>query len=154
MPGREKRERRYTQIMEQPQSDAEGATRDWSGFADTDLTRRIIGCFFRVHSALGFGFLESVYVRALGVALRREKIEFELEAPIDVYFEGERVGHFRVDVLVERRVLVEVKASTKLAEADHKQLLNYLKGCPVEVGLLLHFGPTAKVHRLVHSNQR
>lgn len=140
--------------MEQPQSDAENSETRWSGFAETDLTRRIIGCFYRVHSTLGFGFLESVYVRALAVALARSGIAVELEAPIDVFYEGTKVGHFRVDMLVARRVIAEVKASTKLAEADHKQLLNYLKACPVEVGLLLHFGPKAQVHRLVHSKRR
>ena len=137
--------------MEPPQRHAENGDHAWQGFAETDLTRRIIGCFFRVHSALGFGFLESVYVRALSVEMARSAIEFQPEAPIDVFYAGTKVGHFRVDLLVERRVIVEVKASAKLAEADHKQLLNYLKGCPVEIGLLLHFGPKAQVHRLVHS---
>ena len=140
--------------MEQPQRNTETGDGAWIGFAETELTRRIIGCFFRVHSTLGFGFLESVYVRALAAELAHSGIRFEPEAPIEVFYGGTKVGHFRVDLLVERRVIVEVKASKKLVEADHKQLLNYLKGCPVEIGLLLHFGPKAIVHRLVHSNPR
>jgi GxxExxY protein len=74
------------------------------------------------------------------------------EAAIDVWYEGRTIGHFRADILVEGRVIVEIKASELLPTDARKQLLNYLRGSKLEVGLLLHFGPKAKFQRLIHSN--
>ena len=119
-----------------------------------DLTREIIGCFYRVHDGLGFGFLESVYRRALAHELGKRGHRVRIEAPIDVWYDGANVGHFRADLIVGETVLVELKASPSLCAADHAQLLNYLRGSELEVGLLLHFGPRPAFHRFVHGNAR
>jgi GxxExxY protein len=119
-----------------------------------DLTERIIAAFYRVYDRLGFGFLESVYKNALANEFRRNSIAFEREVAIDVWDLGECVGHFRADFLVEGKVLLEVKATQALCEADRKQLLNYLRGSSVELGLLLHFGEKAKFERLISTNDR
>lgn len=120
---------------------------------EADLTGRIIKCFYRVYDALGFGFLESVYQQALLLELAAEGLIATAEASIDVWYRDRKIGHFRADILVEGRVIVEIKASELLPVDARKQLLNYLRGSRVEVGLLLHFGPKAKFQRLIHSNE-
>jgi GxxExxY protein len=122
--------------------------------AEHALTKTIIACFYRVYDGLGYGFLESVYRRALAVEFRLSGISAVSEAPFDVWYRNDRVGRFRGDFLVERRAIVEVKASQTLALADRKQLLNYLRASPVEVGLLLHFGPKAAFERFIYSNAK
>ena len=117
------------------------------------LTGAIITSFYRVYDDLGFGFLESVYISALLIELTARGIRVQREAPIDVYYRGIEVGHFRADLLVEGKVIVEVKASLKVTEADRKQVLNYLRGTSLELGLLLHFGPKASFQRLIYTNQ-
>jgi len=121
-------------------------------YPEREITRAIIGAFFRVYNEPGFGFLESVYRRALAHELRKIGLRVEVEVPIDVWYDGIQVGLFRADLLVERRVIVEVKASVALVDADRKQLLNYLRATDVEIGLLLHFGPKAVVKRLIFPN--
>ncbi|HEU4996357.1 MAG TPA: GxxExxY protein [Gemmatimonadaceae bacterium] len=118
------------------------------------LTDLVIGLFYRVFDALGFGFLESVYRNALALELRRAGVEFEREVPIDVWYGGEKVGHFRADFLVEGRVLLEIKASQALSDADRKQVMNYLRGTGIEVALLLHFGPKPRCERILYTNDR
>jgi GxxExxY protein len=120
----------------------------------SELTSRIIRAFYRVYDWLGFGFLESVYRNALAKALGDMGVTFEREVPVDVWFEGKQVGHFRADFLVDGKVLVEVKASQALVEADRKQLMNYLRGTRIELGLLLHFGPKPKIARIIYTNDR
>ena len=122
--------------------------------AEEALTKRIIQCFYRVYDALGFGFLESVYRRALAFELVESGLIAEPEAVIDVWYRGEKVGHFRADMIVERTVIIETKAAQTLVATDRKQLLNYLRGSPVEVGLLLHFGPRARFERLIFTNDQ
>jgi len=117
-----------------------------------DLTGRIIKCFYRVYDTLGFGFLESVYRQALLLELAAEGLVAIPEAAIEVWYGARKIGHFRADILVEGRVIVEIKASELLPSDARKQLLNYLRASKVEVGLLLHFGPKAKFQRLIHSN--
>lgn len=102
-----------------------------------------------MYNALGFGFLESIYKRALVIALRKSGLLVEREFPIEVFYEGESVGFHRVDLLVERRVIVEVKATHKLAYADRLQLMNYVTAMNLEVGLLLHFGPRPEIKRVL-----
>ena len=123
-------------------------------YLHSDLTDICIGAFYRVYNRLGFGFLESVYRNALAKELTKAGVPFEREVPIDVWYDGEKIGHFKADFLVDRRVILEVKASQILSEADRKQLLNYLRGSRVEVGLLLHFGPKATVERTIYTNDR
>jgi GxxExxY protein len=117
--------------------------------AEHELTGQIIECFYRVYGNFEFGYLEGVYRNALAVELREQGLEVLVETPIDVYYKGHRVGSYRLDLLVERRVAVEVKATELLAPTARRQVLNYLRATTLDVGLLLHFGPYATFHRLV-----
>lgn len=116
---------------------------------ERELTGRIIECFFTVFNTLGFGMLESVYRHALAVELSHRGLDVRQEVPMGVVYRGVEVGHFRLDLLVERRVAVEIKATELLSPVASRQLLNYLRASHLDVGLLLHFGPGAKFHRLV-----
>jgi GxxExxY protein len=116
---------------------------------ERELTSSIIECFFTIYNTLGFGMLESVYRHALVVELSRHGLDARQEVPIDVIYRGVEVGHFRLDVLVEQKIAVEVKATELLPPAANRQLLNYLRASHLDVGLLLHFGPEARFHRLV-----
>jgi GxxExxY protein len=118
------------------------------------LTELIIRLFYRVYDGLGFGFLESVYREALAYEFTRNGLLYKREAGSEVGYEVARVGRFRADFLVEDRIVVEVKATRLLSDADTKQLLNELRCSDKEVGLLLHFGPKAKFHRMIYTNDR
>ena len=118
-----------------------------------ELTEKIIDVFYRVYKILGYGFLERVYERAMIVLLRKEGVIFENQYPIKVIFEGEVVGDYYADFLVEDKVVVEIKTSRELCRADEKQLLNYLKCTDKEVGLLLNFGEKPQVIRKVYDNE-
>src|SRR4051812_22977239 len=106
-------------------------------YLHADLTRQIIGAYYRVYDSLGFGYLESVYKRALTIELRKRGLQVDCEVPVNVWYDGQQVGHFRVDLLVEGAVLIECKSSRALAETDREQLLNYLRSTNLEVGLIL-----------------
>ena len=114
-----------------------------------ELTGIVIGAFYTVYNKLGFGFLESVYARALAVELRRLGLRVDREVPVLVYYEGEVVGRFRIDLLVEGRLVLEIKAGRSLAPTDRDQLLNCLRSTDLEVGLLFHFGPKPTFYRVV-----
>jgi GxxExxY protein len=119
-----------------------------------DLTERIIRAFYAVYNALGQGFLESVYEQALLLELRSEGLKVESQVPIKVYYKGSIVGDFRADLMMEGRVLVELKAARGLDPAFEAQVLNYLRATRIEVALLLNFGPRPQIKRLVFDNPR
>lgn len=104
------------------------------------LTQAVIGCALAVHKTLGPGYLESVYHRALAQELRKAGLTFESEHKLDVRYDGVVVGHFLADLLVEQRVLLELKAVSQLAVAHEVQLISYLTATGVDVGLLINFG--------------
>jgi GxxExxY protein len=105
-----------------------------------ELTEKIIGCAMKVHSALGPGFLESVYAKALAHELRKASLKVECEKLITVKYDGVVVGEFSADKLVEDRVMVEEKALQALVPAHEVQLVNYLTATGIEIGLLVNFG--------------
>lgn len=116
-----------------------------------ELTSRIIEGCFEVANELGPGFLESVYQRALLVALDAKGLQVSIEAPLKVYFRGRVVGHFEADLLVEGKVLVELKAVRMLLPEHKAQTINYLKATGIEVGLLVNFGLAhIEIKRLYH----
>jgi GxxExxY protein len=119
-----------------------------------EITEKIIGVFYDVYNELGFGFLESVYHRAMLVALDRAGLAAESKVPLPVFFRGQAVGDFEADIFVERAVILELKAADDLHPAHDAQLLNYLKASAVEVGLLLNFGPKPRFKRFVFDNER
>ncbi|MDQ2702781.1 MAG: GxxExxY protein [Pseudomonadota bacterium] len=123
-----------------------------ANFPDTPgagLSRRVIGAFYRTYNELGHGFLESVYENALALEMDFEGLQWERQAPIDVRFRDKVVGVFRADFIVERQLIVEIKAVDTLMPAHDAQVLNYLKATGIRLGLLLNFGPRAQVHRRV-----
>lgn len=105
-----------------------------------ELTKAILGCAFEVSNQLGAGFLESVYQKAMQVALRTHGLATHVEQPIKVMFMGECVGDFYADILVENKVIVELKAVKALAPEHQAQVVNYLNATGIEVGLLINFG--------------
>ena len=119
-----------------------------------DLTERIIGCFYRVYDGLGFGFLEKVYENALRVEFKKEGFDFVNQFPIRVYYEGEVVGDYFADFVIEGKVVVEIKAIKELGDADEKQLLNYLRATGIDVGLILNFGQKPRVKRKIFESAR
>src|SRR5689334_18463870 len=119
-----------------------------------DITGAAINGFHVTYDQLGFGFLESIYRRALAIELRAFGLTVAEEAPIDVWYAGTRIGRFRTDLLVENKVIVEIKTGRAVGDADRKQLLNYLRASDVEVGLLLLFGPKPFFQRLVFTNSQ
>ena len=118
------------------------------------LTYEIIGAFFAVYNALGFGFVESVYKRALTHELQLRGISVETEVPIDVWYKGVRVGHFNADHVADKKVLIESKTGPAFTAADWNQTMNYLRSTTLEVALVLYFGRLGTYKRLVFSNAR
>lgn len=100
----------------------------------------MIGCGFEVINELGAGFLESVYERAMLVALSDAGLDAKSQAAIDVGFRGKSVGEFYADLLVEEKVIVELKCAAEISPIHEAQVINYLKATGIEVGLILNFG--------------
>jgi GxxExxY protein len=117
-----------------------------------NITNRIICCFYNVYNKLGYGLLEKVYENALAIEIDSTGLTVQQQAPIKVEYAGRTVGEYFADLLVEEKVIVEIKAAQSLTAAHEAQLLNYLKATDVEVGLLVNFGPKAEVKRKVLDN--
>ena len=109
----------------------------------SDLTSKIIGCAMTVHRALGNGFQEVIYQRALEIELADNGITFTREHEMPVYYKNQQIGTRRVDFLVESIVSVELKAITKLEDVHFAQAINYLEAYNLEIGLLINFGETS-----------
>jgi len=105
-----------------------------------DITEAIIGSAYEVHNILGYGFLEKVYQKALQVELLRRGHSAEIEHPIKVEFKGVIVGEYEADLLVDGKVIVELKVAKEYNPKDEPQLLNELKATEIKVGLLINFG--------------
>jgi len=106
----------------------------------SDLTREIIGAAMEVHSTLGPGFLENVYEEALAVEFELRNIRFERQKNVDVFYKNVKIKNYVCDVMVENKVLIELKALNELTTNEHAQTLNYLKATGLKVGLLFNFG--------------
>lgn len=119
------------------------------GLFESAITERVIGAFHAVHGALGFGYVESVYQRALAIEIGKRGLGVRSHCPVDVTYDGVVVGAFRADLVVESRVVVQLASARTLAPEHELRLLNYLRATKLEVGVLLHFGPTAAYRRLV-----
>ena len=124
------------------------------GLAEEATTRAILGAFFEVYTTLGYGFLESVYVEALARELRRLGHRVEREVLVHIWYKGEIIARQRVDMVVDGKVVVEIKAGLNLHPTAPRQLYNYLRATDKEVGLLLHFGPKAEYFREYCPNAR
>src|SRR4051812_48757036 len=117
---------------------------------ERQLTGHVLKAFYRTYNILGFGFLETVYKKSLAIDLREIGLRVELEVPTTVMYAGQDVGFYKIDLLVEGKLALELKATEHLGPNDKRQLLNFMKAGSIDVGLLLHYGPEPKFHRLVH----
>lgn len=115
------------------------------------LTELIIRGFYTVYNTLGYGFLEKVYERALQHELVKAGLQVERQYPLRVTYDGENVGFYLADLIVEHKVIIELKSAEQLHKRHEAQLVNYLRATDIEVGLLLNFGPEPQVKRRVLS---
>jgi GxxExxY protein len=127
---------------------------DEHGLKHRDLTEKLIHIFFDIYNELGHGFLESVYEQALAVSLAENAIFFERQVAVPVWYHRKQIGDFRADLLVDRKVIVELKVGRAIEPAWEKQLLNYLRATEIEVGMLFNFGPKAEFKRYIFDNER
>jgi GxxExxY protein len=118
------------------------------------LTEKIIGAFYDVYNSLGYGFLEQVYENAMVIELRSMGLKVEQQMPIKVRYRGKVIGEYFADLVVEDKVILELKAASVFLPSHEAQLLNYLKATPYEVGLLLNFGPSPTKKRKVFDNNK
>jgi GxxExxY protein len=118
------------------------------------LTGSVIGAFFDVYNNLGYGFLEHVYVMALERELIARRHRVAREVAVQVFYKGHPLAEQRLDMIVDRKLVVETKSTHELHKSANRQVYNYLRATNLEVGLLLHFGPDARFYRLVHRKQK
>jgi len=116
-----------------------------------DLTSRIIECAYKVHNTLGFGFLEAVYQNALVIELPKAGLHAEKEKKIQVYYDNQLVGDYVADIIVEDKVILELKSVKDLHPAHEAQLVNYLKATGIEVSLLINFSESVEIKRKVYT---
>jgi len=124
------------------------------GLKHHELTEKIIKVFFQVYNELGHGFLESVYLEAMAIALIEDGCQVAKQCSIPVWFRKKQVGDFRADLLIDDLVILELKAVKVLEPAHEAQLLNYLRATDIEIGLLLNFGPKPEFKRMIFDNPR
>ncbi|MEK6152048.1 GxxExxY protein [Flavobacteriaceae bacterium 3-367] len=122
-------------------------------YKHSDITAKIIECFYKVYNTLGYGFLEKVYENAMFLELRETGLFVEKQKPIKVYYKKHKVGDYYADLIVSEAVIVELKATQALCPEYEYQLINYLKATEIEVGLLLNFGKSPQFKRKIFSNE-
>jgi GxxExxY protein len=118
---------------------------------EEQLTHSVIGAFYAVYNTLGFGVLEQVYMSALERELRSRGHAVGREVYVPVIYNGEEIARQRIDMIIDRRLLVEAKSTQELHKSAKRQVYNYLRATRIQVGLLLHFGPEPCFYRLVSS---
>lgn len=118
-----------------------------------ELTRKVIGCAMEVHKRLGNGFQEVIYQRALDIEMKLAHIEFAREMEMSIFYRDFEIGTRRVDFFVENKIMVEIKAITKLEDVHLAQAMNYLEAYKMEIGLLINFGSKSLEFKRVHNNK-
>ena len=118
-----------------------------------DLTSKIIYSFYKVYNTLGFGFLEKVYRNSMRIELSNSGLFVVVQKPINVYYNKNLVGEYIADVVVNKKVILELKAAECLVEEHEYQLINYLKATEIEIGLLLNFGKKPEIRRKIFMNE-
>lgn len=117
---------------------------------EENLSYIVRGCVYEVYKQLGCGFLEKVYEKALLTELKLQGVKAEAQVPIAVLYKNEVVGEYFADLIVERVIIIELKAQQKIAPASEAQLLNYLKASEIRLGMLVNFSfPRARIKRIV-----
>ena len=118
-------------------------------FKFSELTKLIINAFYSVYNKLGYGFLEKVYENAMMIELKKLGLNAVKQQAISVYYDDELVGEYFADIIVDNKVIIELKAAETLCSEHECQLVNYLKVTDIEVGLLLNFGKKPEIKRRV-----
>lgn len=129
------------------------AKRD-GGLLEEALSSSVIGAFYEVYNSLGHGFLEHVYSLAMERELLARGHSVARELAVMISYKGQELTWQRLDMVVDEKLVVEIKSTHRLGEVAPRQLYNYLRSTNLEVGLLLHFGPQARFIRVVSSNQK
>lgn len=122
-------------------------------FLNREITDKIIKAYYKVYNDLGYGFLERVYENALFIELTDMGFKCVKQRPIDVFYKGVKVGNYFADIIVEDKIILELKAAEAIVEEHQFQLVNYLKATDIEVGLLLNFGKTPEFKRKIFTNK-
>lgn len=118
-----------------------------------DITDKIIKAFYNVYNILGYGFQEKVYENSMIIELKSLGLSCLKQKPISVFYKEINVGEYFADIIVEDKVIIELKAAEGIVEAHEAQLLNYLRATKIEVGLLLNFGKEPKIKRQIFENK-
>ena len=122
-------------------------------YKHSHLTEKILKAYYNVYNKLGYGFLEKVYENAMIIELLKLDLECKKQKPIDVYYDEKKVGEYFADIIVNDKVIIELKAAESLCYEHECQLVNYLKATEIEVGLLLNFGKEPEFKRKVFSEK-
>lgn len=117
-----------------------------------ELTEKVIKSYYKVYNTIGYGFLEKVYENAMIIELKKHGLSAIKQQPIKVYYDEKVVGEYFADLIVEGKIIIELKVARKLAKEHEAQLVNYLKATDIEVGLLLNFSVKPEFKRKVFSN--
>jgi GxxExxY protein len=120
----------------------------------SDVTGEILKAFYKVYNDLGYGFLEKVYENSMAFELQANGLFVQQQLPINVFYSGKIAGEYFADLIVESKVIIEIKTASSIDKAHEAQLLNYLKATEIEVGLVLNFGPKPEKVRKVFTNKK
>ncbi len=123
-----------------------------ANYLHSEITSLIIKAFYKVYNTLGHGFLEKVYENSMAIELKKMGLGVSQQVKIDVFYDGEKVGNYFADLVVEEKIIIELKTTEALITEHEAQLVNYLKATPMEVGLLLNFGEKPQHKRRVLTN--
>lgn len=122
-------------------------------YLHSDITGLIIKCYYKVYNTFGYGFLEKVYERAMIIELEKVGLVCIQQCSINVYYESKSIGFYLADIIVNGKVIIEIKATEIISDAHETQLTNYLRATEIEVGLLLNFGKKPAFKRRVFSKE-
>jgi GxxExxY protein len=120
----------------------------------SDITGEILKAFYKVYNELGYGFLEKVYENSLAFELQANGLFVQQQLPINVFYNGKIAGEYFADLIVENKVIIEIKTASAIDKSHEAQLLNYLKATKIEVGLVLNFGQKPEKVRKVFTNKK
>ena len=121
---------------------------------EADRAYSIIGAFLEVYNYFGYGLSETIYAGALEYELVDRGHKVACDVSVEASYKGRPIGWQRIDMIVDGRVIVEIKATEKLPPSTHSQIISYLRITPIQLGLILHFGPEAKSYREIHTDKR
>lgn len=127
--------------------------KSYESYKHSEITERVIEAYYKVYNTLGYGFLEKVYENALAIELQKSGFSADKQKQIKVFYEQEKVGEYFADIIINDKVILEIKAEETICEEHEYQLINYLKATKIEVGLLLNFGKKPELKRKIFSNE-